>query len=223
MQYNKYLMNKYQKLNYVYDIDNVLAEIFAQSSKFITIFPKKETLKQRPFSIVPDEMYEHVDAIEADGKLVLGEISAWRGFNFTHIPGDVSSSIGLNKDRLTKENWLWKPDVECPYLKKIVKDLGFISIQNIRAMIIQPGGFGPVHRDIALNNNYYQKHTSVTLNIEDGGQPLAALIDGKMYELNDPCFVFEDDCWHGVGIVSSRRTQLRINGVVDYSIFTTHL
>jgi hypothetical protein len=216
-------MKKYKKLNYVYDNNKVLAEIFAQSSNFINIFASKATFEQRPFSIVPDEMYEKVDAIESNGKSVAGAISSWQGFNFTHIPGDPSSVVGKNKDRLIKENWEWKPNIECTYLKTIVQDLGFISIQNIRAMVMQSGGFGPVHSDIVLKNDYYQKHTSVTLNIEDGGQPLTALIDGKMYELNDPCFVFEDDCWHGVGIVSSRRTQLRINGVVDYNIFNTHL
>ena len=216
-------MKKYKKVNYPYDKDKVLAEIFSQSSNFVNIFSRRETFKNRPFSIVPDEMYEKVDAIEANGKLVPGAISSWKGFNFTHIPGDLSSNIGQNKDRLIKENWEWKPDVQCQYLKKIVQDLGFVSIQNIRAMVMQPGGFGPVHSDIVLKNDYYQKHTSVTLNIEDGGQPLTALIDGKMYELNDSCFVFEDDCWHGVGIVSSRRTQLRINGVVDYNIFNTYL
>ena len=216
-------MKKYKKLNYVYNKDKVLTEIFAQTSNFVNIFSRRETFKQRPFSIVPDEMYEKVDAIESNGKLVPGVISSWKGFNFTHIPGDTISNIGQNKDRLTKENWEWKPAVECTYLKKIVQDLGFISIQNVRAMVMQPGGFGPVHSDILLKNSYYQKHTSVTLNIENGDQPLTALIDGEMYELNDPCFVFEDDCWHGVGIVSSRRTQLRINGVVDYNIFNTHL
>jgi len=216
-------MKKYKKLNYVYDKDKVLAEVFAQSSNFVNIFSRRETFKKRPFSIVPDEMYESIDAIEADGKVVPGAISSWKGFNFTHIPGDRSSTIGQNKDRLSKENWQWKPDVECPYLKRIVQDLGFISIQNVRAMVMQPGGFGPVHSDILLKNSYYQTHTSVTLNLEDGGQPLTALIDGKMYELNDPCFVFEDDCWHGVGIVSSRRTQLRINGIVDYNILNNYL
>ena len=44
-----------------------------------------------------------------------------------------------------------------------------------------------------------------------------------MYEFNDPCFIFQDNCWHGVGIVSSRRTQLRINGKVDSTILNKYL
>jgi hypothetical protein len=216
-------MNKYKKLNYSYDKQQVLAEIYSHADKFINLYPSREAFKQRPFSIVPDELYEKVSILEKDGSITTGSLCTWQGFNFTHIPGDSVSAIGQNKDRLTKEHWQWKPDIDCWYLKKIVNDLGFTSIQNIRAMVMNPGGFGPVHSDITAGNNYYKTHTSVTLNIEDGGQPLVALIDGQLHQLNDTCFVFEDDCWHGVGLVSSRRTQLRINGVVDYNIFNTHL
>ena len=45
----------------------------------------------------------------------------------------------------------------------------------------------------------------------------------EFYEFNDPCFIFEDDCWHGVGQVSSRRTQVRINGIVNQDILSSYL
>lgn len=216
-------MDKYKKLNYNYDKELILAEIFSHVDKFINLYPRRETFNQRPFSIVSDELYEKLTALEKDGTVTTGSFSAWQGFSFTHIPGDRLSEIGQNKDRLTKENWQWKPNVDCQYLKKIVKDLGFTSIQNIRVMVINAGGFGPVHSDIISSNNYYETHTSVTLNIEDGGQALVALINGQLHELNDPCFIFEDDCWHGVGVVSSRRTQVRINGIANKDILNSYL
>jgi hypothetical protein len=221
------MQTKYKKLNYVYDKSQVLDEIYKNTEKFYEILALKENFKKRPFSIVPDEFYERVDSRhpynkEFNGKKIPGTISSWEGYNFTYVPGDRDSVYGRNSDRAKGQEWMWKPEVTCDYLKKIVQDLGFVSIQNIRAMIINPGGFGPVHKDDS-ESSYYKKYTSVTLNLEDGGQPLTAQIDGEFYEFNDPCFIFEDDCWHGVGQVSSRRTQVRINGIVNQDILSSYL
>jgi hypothetical protein len=90
-------------------------------------------------------------------------------------------------------------------------------------MVLQPPGFGPVHCDAHPSHDYYNTHISITLNLEDGGMPLIALIDDQQVECNDSCFIFEDNCWHGVGQVSSRRTQLRINGKVNQGKLNEYL
>lgn len=221
------MQSKYRKVKYDYDKEKLLEEIYKHEDMFFKILALKENFKKRPFSIVPEDYYDKVESREPygplDGKRIEGSISTWKGFNFTHIPGEPVSKYGRNSNRLTHENWEWRPDVECDYLKKIVNDLGFVSIQNVRVMTIYPGGFGPVHIDASPESLYYDNHISITLNVEDGGQPLVAQIDGSLYEFNDRCFIFKDDCWHGVGLVNSRRTQIRINGTVDQKILNMYL
>jgi hypothetical protein len=205
----------YKKLNYSYKKDIVLEEIFQHRSKFVDIPASKEFLKSRPFSIVDESLYDQVTTVSTNSGIVKGTIPSWKGFSFTYVPTDPITVYGGNMSRIKHEIWQWKPESNCPYIQEIVKDLGFTQIQNIRAMIIEPPGFGPVHCDVPPTIDYYKDHTSITLNLEDGGLPLIAKIQETLYEFNDPCFIFEDNCWHGVGQVSSRRTQLRINGIVD--------
>jgi len=212
-----FLMMKYRKLNFTYDRHIVLEEIFQNEEKFVEIPTTFEATKNRPFDIVSKDLYSKVKYVaqSPDPHRVL---PSWKGLSFTHIPGISESLTGKNRLRLTHDDWSWRPDILCPYIKDISKELGYISLQNVRAMILEPPGFGPVHKDVEPHLNYFENHTSITLNLEDGGQPLIALFDGKQNALNDPCFIFQDDCWHGVGVVSSRRTQLRFNGVVDLEV-----
>ena len=213
---------KYKKLNYQYDKERLLNEIFQHEHEFVDIPASKEYLKFRPFDLVDALLYDQITTVSSQG-INKGRISSWQGYSFTHVLEDQMSVYGGNTLRLKYENWIWKNNANCDYLKTIVNDLGFTQIQNIRAMIIHPPGFGPVHCDIPSNIDYYKDHTSVTINLEDGGQPLVALIDNQKVECNDPCFIFEDNCWHGVGQVTSRRTQLRINGKVDQEKLNEYL
>jgi hypothetical protein len=208
----------YKKLNYIYNKEDVLKEIFQYESQFVDIPASKEFLKFRPFSIVDESLYENITTVSAYNKIEQGTIPSWRGFSFTHVPGDDITKYGGNMSRIKHEVWEWKKNINCPYIQNIVKDLGFKQIQNIRVMVIEPPGFGPVHCDVPPSNDYYKNHTSITLNLENGGQPLIAKVNDHMLEYDDPCFIFEDNCWHGVGVVTSRRTQLRLNGVVDFNI-----
>jgi hypothetical protein len=205
---------KYKKLNFNYDKNKLLKEVFQHEHNFIEIPATKEFLQYRPFDIVDPKLYDQVTTISSL-EITKGHIPSWQGYSFTHVPGDRMSAYGGNTLRLKYENWCWKDDANCDYLKFIVNELGFTQIQNIRAMVINPPGFGPVHCDVPPAVDYYKEHTSVTFNLEDGGQPLIALIDNQKVECNDPCFLFEDNCWHGVGQVTSRRTQLRINGKMN--------
>lgn len=213
----------YHKLNFNYNKELLLAEIFQHKKEFMDIPASAEYLKYRPFDIVDKELYDQVTTLSSSGIIKKGSIPSWKGYSFTHVPNVTLSTYGSNNLRLKHDLWEWKENSNCDYLKSLVKDLGFFEIQNIRAMVIEASGFGPVHCDVPPNINYYDNHTSVTFNLEDGGQSLIAKIQDKFYEFNDPCFIFQDNCWHGVGIVSSRRTQLRINGKADLKTLNKYL
>jgi len=203
---------RYSKLNFSYDKDAVSKEILQHH--LTDIPPIKQYLNSRPFDLVDKTLYDQVTVLTAQG-IEHGILPSWKGYSFTHVPGDQISGYGGNLSRLKHEKWEWKPDANCDYIKKIVDRLGFINIQNVRAMLLSPPGFGPVHTDVPPDSTYYDNHVSVTLNVDNGGMPLVAMIDGSLKEFNDDCFVFRDDCWHGVGQVTSQRIQLRINGTID--------
>lgn len=203
---------RYLRLNFSYDKARVAKEILQH--QFTDIPAIKQFLNLRPFDLVKKELYDNVTVLTEYG-IVPGSVPSWKGYSFTHVPGDTMSSYGGNLSRIKHENWAWKDSANCPYIKELVSQLGFTSVQNVRAMLLDPPGFGPVHNDVPTDSNYYDNHVSITLNIADGGQPLVAMIDNNLVEFNDECFIFRDDCWHGVGLVSSQRIQLRINGIVD--------
>jgi hypothetical protein len=203
---------RYSKLNFSYDKGKVAKEILQH--QLIDIPPIKQYLNFRPFDLVDKSLYDQVTVLTTRG-IEHGILPSWQGYSFTHVPGDQMSRYGGNLSRLEHEKWEWKSDANCEYIKEIVDRLGFINIQNVRAMLLSPPGFGPVHNDVPPKTSYYDKHISITLNVADGGMPLVAMIDGSLKEYNDDCFIFQDNCWHGVGQVSSQRIQLRINGTVD--------
>ena len=213
---------KYQKLSFNYDKEILLKEIFQHSQNFVDIPASKEYLQYRPFDIVDNTLYENVTTVSKSG-VQRGTIPTWKGYSFSHVPLDPMSMYGGNVFKLKHETWEWKKYSNCSYIQLLAEQLGFVQIQNVRSMVIEPPGFGPVHCDIPEDSDYYKNHISITFNIENGGVPLIAMIDGSLVECDDPCFVFQDNCWHGVGVVTSRRTQLRINGVVDYQKFSQYI
>lgn len=203
---------RYSKLNFSYDKKKLADEI--QKHEFTDIPAIRQFLNLRPFDLVEKSLYDKVTLITERG-IIPGELPSWKGYSFTHVPGDMLSSYGSNLSRMRYEDWVWKDDADCPYIKELISKLGFVKVQNVRAMTLEPPGFGPVHNDVPPHSKYYDNHVSITFNISDGGMPLVALIDDKLIEINDDCFIFRDDCWHGVGLVSSKRVQLRINGIID--------
>ncbi len=203
---------RYAKLNFSYDKEKVKEEILQHD--LIDIPAIKKFLNLRPFDIVSKDLYERLTVVTETG-IVEGEIPSWKGYSFTHVTGDMMSEYGGNLTRIKFEDWQWKKDANCPYIQKLVKTLGFVQVQNVRAMVLNPPGFGPVHNDVPPESKYYEDHVSITLNIDDGGVPLIALINNNFKDINEDCFLFRDDCWHGVGLVKSPRIQLRINGKIN--------
>jgi hypothetical protein len=203
---------RYARLNFSYDKEKVKQEILQHTPTDIPAI--KQYLDLRPFDLVPKSLYEKITVVTDQG-IVKGEIPSWQGYSFTHVPGDRMSAYGGNLTRIKFDNWEWKADANCPYIQELVNSLGFEQIQNVRSMMLDPPGFGPVHNDVPPNSDYYNNHVSITLNISNGGKPLVALIDNTLREFDDDCFIFRDDCWHGVGLVDMPRIQLRINGKMN--------
>jgi hypothetical protein len=205
---------RFIKLKFPFDKERLRQEVLSCESKFRDIPANREGVRGRPFDLVPRELYDEITYF--DGQTVVkGRLPSWRGLSFTHIPGVERSLGGSNVLRTQDARWEFRTDLTFDYLKSLIKVFGFSELQNIRAMVLDPPGFGPVHIDLAPTSNYYEQHVSVTLSIDDGGQPLAAFWDGEYHHLSEDCFVFRDDCWHGVGIVTRRRIQVRINGRMD--------
>lgn len=202
----------YAALNFTYDHSRVAEEILAHD--LVQIPASQRFLAHRTFDLVEPLLYDQVTVVTETG-IREGTIPSWHGYSFTHVPGVPFSQYGGNAARIQHEQWQWKPHARCDYIKEITEQLGFTQVQNVRAMLLDPPGFGPVHCDLPPGSDYYQRHVSVTLNVQSGGQPLIAEIGGVQQAIDAPCFMFRDDCWHGVGQVSSRRIQLRINGLVD--------
>lgn len=209
---------RYANLNFSYDKEKVKEEIFQHT--FFDIPAAQQYLDLRPFDLVDPSLYRKVSVLTPQG-ILEGEIPSWKGYSFTEIPNDMMSQFGSNLSRIKSDDWVWKKNANAPYIQSLVKELGFLKVQNVRAMIIDPPGFGPVHTDLPPNSNYFNNHVSVTLSISDGGQLLTAMLDGELKELGSDCFLFRDDCWHGVKQVTSQRVQLRINGIVNPEKFST--
>jgi hypothetical protein len=208
---------KHVKLNFSYDKNKVREEIFSHVAEFVDIPPSKKSLKHRTFDLVDSDSYDNVTVLGESG-IEYKSIPTWKGFCFTHIPNNELSTYGSNLQREMFINWEWKDNSNCPYIQSLIKNLGFTSVQTVRAMILKPPGFGPVHCDMLPLSGYYKKNISITLNIDNGGVPLVAMIDNKLVEIDDDCFIFYDNCWHGVKHVKSQRVQLRINGKIDATI-----
>lgn len=203
----------YRKLNFEYNKIKLTKEILSNAGHFHQMPPDFLTIKKRKFSILDSGDYEKLTLVNGD-KILKGQYDSWKGLCFTHKKGEYVSLSGKNNLRSLLKEWSWREDLNSNYLIQIVNELGFYEIQNVRVMIIDTNNFGPVHKD-ACDENYYDDHVSVTLNLEDGGKPLLALINEELIEINDDAFIFCDNCWHGVGRVNSRRIQVRINGKSD--------
>lgn len=211
---------RYARLNFSYDKEKVKKEILQHQATDIPAI--KQFLDMRPFDLVDPTLYNKITVLTEKG-IVKGDIPSWKGYSFTHVPGDMMSEYGGNLTRIKFDTWQWKKDANCPYIKEIVEALGFEQVQNVRSMSLEPPGFGPVHNDVPPASNYYKDHVSVTLNISNGGKNLVAKIGNDLKEFDDDCFIFRDDCWHGVGLVEYSRIQLRINGRVNLSKFESYI
>jgi len=205
-------MIKYQKLFYEYDKNKLINEILSNRPYFHHMPPDFLTLKRRKFSLIDGKDYNDLTIVH-ESNIIAGKINSWQGVSFTYKKGLNESKSGKNSLRSQYDEWNWRYELNSNYLQEIVKELGFYEVQNVRAMIIDPPGFGPVHKD-ACQPGYYDKNISVTLNLQNGSKPLVALLDDSLVEIDEDVFIFQDDCWHGVGTVVSQRIQVRINGKV---------
>ena len=144
----------------------------------------------------------------------------WKGINLTKPAEQISlknSSLSKIRNENSDVEWVWVE--KFPYIEYIAKTLGFIKINLVRVLVLEPGSIGSIHNDNSAKSYYYDRRTSITLNINDGGSPLVFLNGKEIHsKMPGPAFLFRDDCWHGIPQTETERVQIRINGVVDGTV-----
>lgn len=124
------------------------------------------------------------------------------------------------------EKYKFKKEFENLAIAKFIKQLPLTDLITIHCVSLEPGQFAPIHKDVRnktslpsynLSNGIYRRGFVVlTMNISSGGSPLYWGLDSvdnyKMYTADDPCYLISDYFFHGVGITSSRRRQIRVCG-----------
>lgn len=139
----------------------------------------------------------------------------WKSMGLTHIHGNETSKLGRGsvRNRCSHEKWVWRDDVDTPYLRSLIESLPFERVTCVRLIVLPEGNVGTVHHDNPSLSYYFSGGRSLTLNLSSGGSALEFMQHGEHYAIGDhPAFIFRDDCWHGVPKVESIRIQLRVNG-----------
>jgi hypothetical protein len=137
-------------------------------------------------------------------------------------------SVAVRNKMLKDGEYRFKETYEDLNITKWIKQLPIKKFIGVRCVSLKPGTFATIHKD----ENNFQFHSSgtslptnivweagfisITLNISDGGEPLYYSVDediAKPFKANDPVYLFNDYCLHGVPVVSSRRRQIRVTGI----------
>lgn len=121
-------------------------------------------------------------------------------------------------------------------IKWIYDYLPFKKINHIQCVSIEPTGFITIHRDsrslystenaVHQNKIFNSGYIVININISNGGSPLYWALDNKEvyvpFTCDDDIYLTNDYFFHGVGICTSRRRQIRITGIPKpefYSLF----
>ncbi len=143
--------------------------------------------------------------------------------------GPIGRGPSIRNETLdVKYNWKIKPEFEnLEIVKWINENLPFENILTMHCVSTEPGGFVNIHRDskgfyssassAGINKLYKRGFVVINLNITDGGSPLYWSLDGEdsrhCFKANDRVYITNDYFPHGVGIVSTRRRQIRVTGI----------
>jgi hypothetical protein len=168
---------------------------------------------------------EHV-AIDASGRrtIVPGRVPSWRGTGLTHVPDRPDTASGGSRHRRSFDGrWRWKEELKIPYTRRLIKAIGLERVDNVRAMSLPKGGFGPVHVDWENEAPWEtERLVSITFLLRDGGVPMRFRApDGRVHDVSDRVFFFKDCAPHGVPRATSDRMLLRVNGAMARERFAS--
>ena len=210
---------RFANLEFDYDQAEVEKEVDQITDLFDLSIPDTVLADQWRLPLFTEEQINNTSVYSSEtGKIVNKRYPSWKGCSLTYLDDSQSSKMGAARVRNDniKTNWQWREDIHIPYIQSVVEQFGFRILHTVRLLIIPEGSIGLVHQD-DWGTYYKNKGFSVTLNVSNGGSPIVFLNGDQRHEAwPDKCHVFRDDCWHGIPQVSSRRMQIRINGVPDH-------
>lgn len=220
-------------LKIVYDHRKIINEVVANEAHFLTAGVAKSMILHPPaelpiidqyyldrvyYNIVnPDGTFSHARMIEDDFT-----VNTWKTINLLEVPGYPVSRYGSNKERIDHiGKWVWRSDINFPYLTSLVKSLPFDRIDIIRIMTIAGPGCGPAHHDINYDHEKFFNSDLSLVNINlcpsDANVPMKAVINGKIIDINEKAFAFDDRVYHGVPYFDSGfRITIKLEGKMSY-------
>lgn len=211
---------RFANLDFDYDQKILKEEILSISSSNMQNLSAKSIVlsDQWRIPLFSDEQINDTTIIDDNGNLIRKKNPGWIGIGLTMLPENTKSKGGAVRIRNsnTNESWVWREDIQTPYIRELVELLGFKTLHTIRIMMLPAGSIGLVHNDDVDRNYYKNGRLSVTFNVDDGGSPLVFLEKDKRYDMfPNKTFIFRDDCWHGIPQVSRQRIQVRMSGIID--------
>lgn len=203
---------RFAQLTYMFDKPRLRAEIDATRGEWRDLPTLRQFLEEPPFDVVPRALLAEMSCYDyRTGRIESRTYKSWRGCSLTHLPGDALSRTGTVRLRNHHRSaWKWRGAF--PYTQHLCDALGFRELHTVRVLALGPNTFGPVHIDDPRGHYYRDDCVSVTLSIAEGGASLLYLDNGRISAAEGDCFIFADDCWHGVTMTSEERLQLRISG-----------
>jgi hypothetical protein len=221
---------RFANLNFDYDQYKVAQEINNLTVLEGHVPYKSRLVHQAKLPLFTEEQLNNLNwDAEVTEKNIQQSKGLWKSCSLTYLDTDNKDRSMYQHDpnflhRDTNQyvrnnnttNWTWREDINVPYIKQLVDSFNFKVLANVRVLSMDAGCIGLVHNDDVDGKFYKKLGFSITLNISSGGSPLVYTENGQRYDLNPgKCFAFRDDCWHGVPETTSRRIQLRINGIPD--------
>jgi hypothetical protein len=203
---------RFGRLDFAVDKPKLQAECDSTRSSWHELPTLKRFLDAPPFDVVPRALLAEMSYLDdRSGHVEFRTYRSWQGCSLTHLPNEPASRTGTVRLRNRhKSAWSWRGAF--PYLQHLCETLGFHQLHTVRVLALAPGSFGPVHIDDPRGDYYRDDCVSVTVNVADGGARLLYLDHGRVCAAEGDCFIFADDCWHGVTMTSKERLQLRISG-----------
>jgi len=174
----------------------------------------KYIVREHPGWLMVQLMQADLTQVPESKKEILKKFSFRGGPSFRNETLDLDFSIKQPFEHM--QIWKW-----------IQNNLPFKKINSIHCVSLEPGGFSIIHRDMkglynplssaTTNRLYKEGFVVLALNLSDGGSPLYWSLDGadavNCFKANDPLYLSSDYFMHGVGIVTSRRRQVRVAGI----------
>jgi hypothetical protein len=210
----------YAPLAFDYDRAALATELLALVPQFRPILigerPTLPEYRRQWFMVTDDEHLDHVDR-HRNGHEIFGKYRSLEGLGLRRGPtGSTRDDSVTTRKADDCAGWDWDERYAAPLTRATIERLPFRRLRGVRLLSLPPGGFLPAHVDASDDSYWENGHTTLSLLVASGGQPMLMLTGGgELRAVSDPAFLFRDSVPHGVAPVQSRRLLLRISGICD--------